>query len=50
MLGWESVHAYNNETFGPEGTLGRAADRDVVLVRPLREKLVELNLDLPADP
>ncbi len=50
VLGWESVYANNNETFGPEGTLGRASDRDVVLVRPLREKLVELNLDLPADP
>ncbi len=25
-LGWESVYAYNNETFGPDGTLGRAAD------------------------
>jgi type I restriction enzyme R subunit len=24
MLGWESAYAYNQETFGPEGTLGRA--------------------------
>ncbi|WP_419613612.1 type I restriction endonuclease [Thiolapillus sp.] len=46
-LGWESVYAYNNETFGPDGTLGRASDREVVLTRPLREKLVELNPDLP---
>ncbi|WP_419624123.1 type I restriction endonuclease, partial [Thiolapillus sp.] len=33
--------------FGPDGTLGRASDREVVLTRPLREKLVELNPDLP---
>ena len=48
-LGWESVYAYNNETFGPDGTLGRDSDHDVVLTRILREKLVELNPDLPAD-
>jgi len=48
-LGWNSVYAYNNETFGPEGTLGRASDREVVLSRTLREKLVELNPDLPTD-
>ena len=46
-LGWESVYAYNNETFGSDGMLGRASDREVVLTRPLREKLVELNPDLP---
>ncbi|HFD86210.1 MAG TPA: type I restriction endonuclease subunit R, partial [Gammaproteobacteria bacterium] len=48
-LGWDSVYAYNNETLGPDGTLGRDSDHDVVLVRYLREKLVELNPDLPAD-
>jgi len=46
-LGWESVYAYNTETFGPEGTLGRASDREVVLRRYLRRKLVELNPGLP---
>jgi type I restriction enzyme R subunit len=46
-LGWESVCAYNTETFGPEGTLGRASDREVVLTRYLRQKLVELNSGLP---
>jgi len=25
-LGWESVYAYNAETFEPAGTLGRAAE------------------------
>jgi type I restriction enzyme, R subunit len=24
-LGWESVYAFNDEIFGPEGTLGRAS-------------------------
>lgn len=34
-LGCESVCAYNTETFGPNGTLGRASEREVVLVRDL---------------
>jgi type I restriction enzyme R subunit len=48
-LGWESVYAFNAETFGPQGTLGRASDREVVLTRYLRIKLVELNPNLPED-
>ena len=48
-LGWESVYAYNRETFGPDGTLGRIFDREVVLTRPLLEKLRELNPGLPED-
>ena len=47
QLGWESVYAYNNEDFGPDSLLGRASDREVVLTRTLKEKLVELNPDLP---
>ena len=46
-LGWESLYAYNAETFGPQGTLGRASERDVVLVRDLRAALARLNPDLP---
>ncbi len=46
-LGWESVYAYNNEDFGPDSLLGRLSDREVVLTRILREKLVELNPGLP---
>jgi type I restriction enzyme R subunit len=46
-LGWESVYAYNAETFGPQGTLGRASERDAVLVRDLRAALLRLNPDLP---
>jgi type I restriction enzyme R subunit len=47
QLGWDSVYAYNNEDFGPDSLLGRTSDREVVLTRTLREKLVELNPDLP---
>ena len=47
QLGWQSVYAYNNEDFGPGSLLGRSSDREVVLTRPLREKLVSLNPGLP---
>jgi type I restriction enzyme R subunit len=47
QLGWESVYAYNAETFGPQGTLGRTSERDVVLVRDLGAALARLNPDLP---
>ena len=47
QLKWDSVYAYNTETFGPTGTLGRTSDSEVVLTRYLREKLVELNDGLP---
>ena len=46
-LGWESVYAYTAETFGPQGMLGRASERDVVLVCDLRAALARLNPDLP---
>ena len=46
-LGWESVYAWNHETFGPDGTLGRKDTREVVLVRDLRAALVRLNPELP---
>ncbi len=49
MLGWDLVYAYNEETFGPEGLLGRTSDRDVVLTRTLGERLLQLNPDLPDD-
>jgi len=47
VLGWESIYAYNAETFGLAGTLGRASERDVVLVRDLRAALARLNPDIP---
>ena len=46
-LGWESVYAHNREDFGPDSLLGRTSDREVVLTRPLRAKLVALNPGLP---
>src|SRR5919108_4475128 len=46
-LGWDIVYAYNDETFGPSGTLGRSSERDVVLVRDLRAALERLNPQLP---
>ena len=47
VLGWGSVYAYNNETFGLQGTLGRASEREVALVRDLRVVLKKLNTDVP---
>lgn len=47
QLGWESVFAYNNETYGNEGTLGRLNDKEVVLTRYLGEALVKFNPGLP---
>ncbi len=47
VLGWDSVYAYNAETFGPHGMLGRTSEREVVLVRDLRSALERLNPDLP---
>ncbi|HKL00048.1 MAG TPA: type I restriction endonuclease subunit R [Desulfotignum sp.] len=47
ILGWTSVVAFNNEDFGPDSLLGRASDREVVLTRSLKAKLIELNPGLP---
>ena len=47
-LGWDSIYAWNQETFGPNGTLGRADVREAVLTRDLRAALERLNPDLPA--
>jgi hypothetical protein len=46
-LGWENVYAWNDETFGPAGNLGRDSQRDAVLKRDLREALARLNPNLP---
>lgn len=48
-LGWESVFAWNDETFGPGGTLGRTDTKEAVLTRDLRAALKRLNPDLPDD-
>ena len=46
-LDWYSMYAYNQETFGLVGLLGRESDREVVLTRYLREALKKLNPELP---
>jgi len=46
-LDWETAYAFNHETFGPDSTLGRQSERDVVLVRDLRAAIDKLNGALP---
>ena len=46
-LGWDNVFAYNTETFGKEGLLGRESDKEVILTRYLGEALVKFNPGLP---
>jgi type I restriction enzyme R subunit len=46
-LGWESIYAWNDETFGPGGTLGRKDTTEAILTRDLRAALEPLNPDLP---
>ena len=48
VLGWDSIYAWNQETFGPGGTLGRADTKEAMLTRDLRAALERLNPDLPA--
>ena len=46
-LGWDAVYAYNEETLGLYGTLGRRNYSEVVLTRYLRAALVKFNEGLP---
>lgn len=48
-LGWESVYAFDAETFGPSGTLGRMTKREMVLRPHLRAALERLNPGLSAE-
>ncbi len=48
VLGWDNVYAWNQETFGQDGILGRADTKEAVLTRDLRAALERLNPDLPA--
>src|SRR2546429_7566634 len=47
VLRWETVCAWNDETLGPAGTLGRADTREAVLTRDLRAAIARLNPELP---
>jgi len=49
VLGWDGAYAFNTETLGPHGTLGRTSERDVVLLRDLRSAIERLNPELPAE-
>ncbi|MBI5194153.1 MAG: hypothetical protein HZA08_12050 [Nitrospirae bacterium] len=46
-LGWDTVYAYNQETFGRDGLLGRNSDREVVLTRYLQQAIIKFNPNLP---
>ena len=46
-LGWQTANLFK-ETFGADGTEGRANDREVILQSRLRRKLEEFNPNLPA--
>ena len=48
-LRWHTVYAYNSETFGPDGTLGRASEEDVLLTRHLYQALDSLNPGLSGE-
>ena len=43
-LGWDSVYAYNDETFGPSGMLGRTDTRPVVLRHGSQAREMLLNI------
>ena len=47
VLGWDSIYAWNRETFGPDGTLGRDDTKQALLICELRGALERLNPDLP---
>ncbi len=49
VLDWESVYAWNEETFGPTGMLGRIDTREVVLKHYLRLAIEKLNPALPPE-
>ena len=46
-LGWETIFDWNQETFGPDGTLGRTDIKEAVLTRDLRTAIRRLNPELP---
>jgi type I restriction enzyme R subunit len=47
-LGWQTANCYE-ETFGPQGTLGRETSSEVVLLSRLRPMLEKLNAGLPGE-
>ncbi len=47
QLGWDTLLAYNKESFGEGSTLGRLNKKEVVLKRIFLEKVLEFNPGLP---
>ena len=47
-LGWETAYAYNTEVLGKDGTFGRESEKEIVLLRFLRQALENLNPGLPS--
>ncbi len=47
-LGWETANCFD-ETFGPEGMLGRETSSEVLLFSRLRSALAKLNPELPPE-
>lgn len=47
--GWDSAYAWKQETLGPDGSLGRESEREVVLRRDLRAAVATLNPELPKE-
>lgn len=47
QLGWDTLVAYNKETFGESGTLGRVNKKEVVLKKIFLAKIKEFNPHLP---
>lgn len=48
-LGWESVYAWNDETFGPNGSLTRSDTSEVVVTSDPSSALARLNRQLPPE-
>ena len=46
-LDWKTINVYQGETFGPNGTLGRNSEADVILKRLFLEAVKRLNEKLP---
>ena len=47
-LDWDTLLAFNSESFGESGTLGRMNKKEVVLKRILLGKLAEFNKEVEA--
>lgn len=48
QLGWQVLYAWQNESYGVHGLLGRENKGEVILKRHLRAALIKLNPNLPA--